>query len=108
MGSISQPRSPSQDAAEFHQALLDLVRVFQFRDSDRVGEYDVSASAAHALEALTRLGAVGMNRLAAELFVDKSTASRIVAGLEEKGYVQRVMDPHDRRALQIEMTAAGR
>jgi len=51
---------------------------------------------------------MGVNDLAAEIFVEKSTASRIVAGLEEKGYVHRKLDPGDRRSIQIEVTELGR
>ena len=98
----------TRDAADFHRAMLDFVRIYQFRDRDRTESHNVSASAAHILEALTRLGPVSLNRLATELFVEKSTASRLVSGLEEKGYVSRVADPEDRRALRLELTPAGR
>ncbi len=49
-----------------------------------------------------------LNELAAELYVEKSTASRVVAGLERKGYVARIPHPEDGRAVLIETTAAGR
>jgi DNA-binding MarR family transcriptional regulator len=96
------------EAGEFHRAFQDLIRLHLYRDRDRVGCYDLTVSGAHALDALARLGPIPLNQLAAELFVDKSTASRIVALLEERGYLRRAMDPADRRALRLEMTAEGR
>lgn len=100
--------APYGEAAEFHQALQDLIRLHLSRDRDRVCCYDITVSGARALEILTRLGAVSLNTLATELFVDKSTASRIVGCLEERGYVRRTPDPEDRRALRLELSDTGR
>jgi MarR family transcriptional regulator, 2-MHQ and catechol-resistance regulon repressor len=97
-----------RDAAEFNRVLSELVRVYQFRDRDRVGSHDVTGAGAHVLDVLVRLGPIGLNQLAAELFVDKSTASKLVTGLEEKKYLSRTIDPEDRRAVLLEVTGAGR
>ncbi|HEV2124376.1 MAG TPA: GNAT family N-acetyltransferase, partial [Chloroflexota bacterium] len=86
----------------------ELVRISMFRDRDRSGSHDAGVSGAHALDILVRLGPIGLNQLATELFVDKSTASRLVAALEEKGYISRAIDPDDRRAVLLEVTPAGR
>jgi DNA-binding MarR family transcriptional regulator len=83
------------------------MRLQQHRARDRVAFYGITVSGAHALEALDRLGAVSLNRLAAELFVDKSTASRVVDALEFRGWAARSMDPADRRALHIYLTDEG-
>lgn len=96
-----------REAAEFHQALQELIRLHLSRDRERVCCYDVTVSGARAVEILTRMGAISLNALATELFVDKSTASRIVGSLEERGYVRRAADPGDRRALRLELTHAG-
>jgi DNA-binding MarR family transcriptional regulator len=100
-------RSLHDEADAFHRALGDLVRLQQHRSRDRVAFYGITVSGAHALEALARLGAVSLNRLAAELFVDKSTASRIVAALEYRGWVARTADPADRRAIRLRLTDEG-
>jgi MarR family 2-MHQ and catechol resistance regulon transcriptional repressor len=52
----------------------------------------------HALEALVAKGPVTLNQLAAELYLDKSTASRVVATLERKGYVTKERAARDSRA----------
>jgi DNA-binding MarR family transcriptional regulator len=49
-----------------------------------------------------------LNDLAAYLYLDKSTASRVVDALERKGYVARSTHPKDRRAVLLEATRAGR
>jgi MarR family transcriptional regulator, 2-MHQ and catechol-resistance regulon repressor len=96
------------DTLELHRALSDLIRVYQFRDRDRICCYDVSVSQCYAMEAVLLAGPLTLNELAAQLYLDKSTVSRVVDGLQRKGYVERRENPADRRALRLEATAAGR
>ncbi|MEA2693294.1 MAG: hypothetical protein QOJ16_2681 [Acidobacteriota bacterium] len=97
-----------RDVHLFSDALSDLIRVYQFRDRDRICCYDVSVSQCYGLEALVRRGPMTLNDLAAYLYLDKSTASRVVDALERKGYVARSPHPDDGRALLLAATAAGR
>lgn len=91
----------------FHRALTELVRVYQFRDRDRICCYDVSVTQCYALEALVLRGPVTLNDLAAELYLDKSTASRVADGLERKGYAKRGPHPESRRSVLLRATEAG-
>jgi len=97
-----------RDAAELYVALSELIRIYEFRDRDRICCFDISVSQCYALEELVRRGGMTLNDLAARLYLDKSTASRVVDALERKGYVARSPHPEDRRALLLEPTAAGR
>ncbi len=103
---ISDPQL-QQDAEALYEALGDLIRVYQFRDRDRICCHDLSITQCHALEVLTVRGGLTLNEVAAELYLDKSTASRVVAALERKGYVERTEHPEDRRAILLEVTATG-
>lgn len=106
---LQAPRAATfQEAASFHQALQDLLRLHLARDRDRLSFYGITLSGARAVETLVRLGPLSLNRLATELFVDKSTASRIVGCLEERGLVRRDTAPGDRRVLRLVLTAEGR
>jgi len=96
-----------RDAHALHQALNDLLRVVQFRDRDRACCYDVSVSQCYALKAVVDAGGLTVNDLAAELYLDKSTASRVANGLETKGYLRRSRDPADGRIVRLEATRAG-
>jgi MarR family 2-MHQ and catechol resistance regulon transcriptional repressor len=96
------------DAVDLHTALSELVRVYQFRDRDRICCHDISVTQCYALEALIRRGPSGLNDLAAELYLDKSTASRVVATLERKKYVTRERHPDDGRAVVLSASPAGR
>ena len=97
-----------RDAAALHRALSELVRAYQFRDREQICCHDISVSQCYALEALVRRGPLTLNEVAAQLFLEKSTASRMVDGLEAKGYLTRAPHPADRRALQLAVTPAGR
>ncbi len=103
----SDPRL-DRDAAQLHRALSGLLRVFQFRDRDRICCHDISVTQCWALEALVRAGPLTLNQLAGELYLDKSTASRVVRTLERKGYLSRAPHPLDGRAVQLRLTPAGR
>jgi DNA-binding MarR family transcriptional regulator len=96
------------DAQALGEALSDLIRVVQFRDRDRACCYDVSVSQCYALKAVADGGPVTVNDLAAHLFLDKSTASRIANGLVEMGYVARARDPADGRVVRLVTTPEGR
>ena len=96
------------DAVDLHTALSELVRVYQFRDRDRICCHDISVTQCYALEALIRRGPSGLNELAAELYLDKSTASRVVATLERKKYVTRERHPEDGRAVILSASPAGK
>jgi len=95
------------DARAVHEALSDLVRVYQFRDRDRICCHDVSVTQCYALEALIRRGPVTLGEVAAELYLDKSTASRVIGTLVKKRYVTRSPHPTDGRAVLLRPTAAG-
>ena len=103
-----RPARLEADATALHEALSELVRVYQFRDRDRICCHDISVTQCYALEALLRRGPSGLNELAAELYLEKSTASRVVATLERKRYVTRARHPDDGRAIVLTVTPAGR
>lgn len=67
----------------------------------------MSATQYAALETLRWHGALTLNRLASLLYMDKSTASRVVDALARKGYARRQPHPQDGRAIRVELTAEG-
>ncbi len=92
----------------FHEALSDFVRAYLVGERDRICCHDISLTQCYALEALIRRGPSTLNALAAELSLDKSTTSRVVAALRRKGYVGRAPHPADARSVLLDVTAAGR
>jgi DNA-binding MarR family transcriptional regulator len=93
------------------QILLDLSRLLRNLTRLVGGADDGPAMTATQRIALVELGDYGpsrLNDLAARMGVSAPTASRSVDALHELGFVERVVDPHDRRALNIELSARGK
>jgi DNA-binding MarR family transcriptional regulator len=97
-----------QDVREAHGALTQLTRFYQFRDRECICCHDISVAQGHALAVLVRDEPLTLGQLSAALYLDKSTASRIVDALQRKGYVRRHRHPADGRALQLAPTERGR
>src|SRR5437762_1863367 len=96
----------SKDAIALQAAVSELVRVYQFRDRDRICCFDVSVTQCYALETLVEHGPMRQGELAARLFLDKSTTSRVVSTLIKKGYAEQADDPSDGRAVTLRATKA--
>lgn len=96
-----------EDAHHLSEALSDLIRVVQFRDRDRACCYDLSVSQCYALKAVADLGPLTVNDLAARLYLDKSTASRLANTLVDKGLLARERDAEDGRVVRLAVTEDG-
>jgi DNA-binding MarR family transcriptional regulator len=98
----------ASDVRAFSTALGDLIRVVQFRDRDRACCYDLSVSQCHALDRVVHTGPLTVNELAAALYLDKSTTSRIANALVTRGLVERRPNPEDGRVVRLASTSEGR
>jgi len=101
-------RDLQRDAAALQVAVAELVRVYQFRDRDRICCHDISVTQCYALETLVEHAPMRLSGLAERLFLDKSTTSRVVATLVKKGYVEQRADAADGRATALHVTPSGR
>jgi MarR family 2-MHQ and catechol resistance regulon transcriptional repressor len=102
-----EPDSLERDAVALQAAVAELVRVYQFRDRDRICCHDVSVTQCYALETLVGHGPMRLSALAERLFLDKSTTSRVVSTLVRKGYVEQRADANDGRAITLTATRQG-
>jgi DNA-binding MarR family transcriptional regulator len=96
------------DAHALQAAVAELVRVYQFRDRDRICCHDISVTQCYALETLVDAGPMRLGALAERLFLDKSTTSRVVTALIRKKYVEQRQDDTDARASVLRVTSTGR
>jgi DNA-binding MarR family transcriptional regulator len=96
------------DAERLQTALSDLVRIYQFRDRNRICCHDISVTQCYALEALVEHGPLRLSALAERMYLDKSTTSRVVQTLIRKGYAANGAEAGDRRAMAIAPTRSGR
>jgi DNA-binding MarR family transcriptional regulator len=68
----------------------------------------MSTSQAHALQVLGEGEGIPQQALAEALGLDKSTTSRLVNQLVERGWVAKSVNPQNRREVQLGLTEKGR
>jgi DNA-binding MarR family transcriptional regulator len=76
--------------------------------SERLVRLGISMTQLHVLNLLDRHGEMAMSRLADMLDVSMSAATGLVDRIEERGYVERIRVPSDRRVVLARITDAGR
>jgi DNA-binding MarR family transcriptional regulator len=76
--------------------------------SERLLRMGISMAQLHVLHLLERHGELAMSRLAETLDVSLSAATGLVDRIEERGFVERIRVPNDRRIVLVRITAAGR
>lgn len=89
--------------------MIALVRALGLHQPDRTpcGQ-PVSVAEAHTVLELSREPGLSQNGLAARLRLEKSSVSRIVTGLEKRGWVARRRDTSDTRIVHVYLTDDGR
>jgi DNA-binding MarR family transcriptional regulator len=97
------------DPELLHHLFMDLVRVAGLLQPDQeLPGFSVSLSQAYALHELDMGAPLSQRELAERLMLEKSTVSRMVADLEDKGLVERERDPTNRRTYRLRLTKKGR
>jgi len=89
--------------AQFRSALREL----RCLSGDRMRKTELSFTTVHILSMLDRHGEMPMSRLADMIDVSLSNASGVIDRLEDRGLVERVRVPDDRRVVMVRTTAAG-
>jgi DNA-binding MarR family transcriptional regulator len=84
-----------------------LVRSGGLLESHAHAGVHASLSEVLALRELIEEPGMAQNELAERLGLEKSTVSRLVAGMQQRGLVSRDRDPENRRYLRLTLTAAG-
>jgi len=77
-------------------------------DTVTAGFPSVSASEARALIELLAARGIAQGQLASLLGLEKSTVSRLAAGLERKGWLRRGRDEENQRYVRLYLTPQGR
>ena len=93
---------------ELRRMMRWLVRVGGLLEPHHHDGVRASASEVFALAELTEAGPLSQQQLGERLGLEKSTTSRLAAGLERRGWLERVRDPANRRFYRLALTPAGR
>lgn len=76
-------------------------------DASAAGVPQLSSSEARALIELVKARGIAQGELASLLGLEKSTVSRLAAGLERKGWIRRGRDEGNQRYVRLYLTAEG-
>ncbi len=90
--------------ADFKSAMAELRCI----GSERLLRMGVSMSQLHVMSMLDRHGDMPMSRLAEMIDISLSNATGLVDRMEERGFVERVRVPDDRRVVLVRLTDGGR
>lgn len=102
-------RTPSTVAAD--DAVVARLRLVSMRLARRLrqqAEGDVTASMLSALSSIARLGPLTLGELASVEQVQPPSMTKIVAKLEERGFVVREADATDRRVTRVRVSGDGK
>lgn len=95
------------ELGHFRQMLQLLIRRFGLLEKEGAQCCGVSLVQSHILFEVGRQENLSLNDLSKSLGLDNSTLSRHIQGLVEKGLVQRIQSPTDRRYIMITLTPNG-
>ncbi|MFG1942655.1 MarR family winged helix-turn-helix transcriptional regulator [Nonomuraea sp. NPDC048826] len=96
------------DERDLQEAVSRFVRAFGLHQPDRTPcGRPIPVSEAHALGELARDGALRQSELTQRLRLEKSTTSRLVTQLINRGWAERVPAPDDGRGVLVRLTPAG-
>jgi DNA-binding MarR family transcriptional regulator len=101
-----EPKSDVQAeiVANFREAFAEL----RCLGSERMHRADISMTHFHLLSMLERHGSITMSRIAELLDVSVSNATGLIDRIEERGLVERIRVPDDRRVVHVQLTDVGR
>jgi MarR family transcriptional regulator, multiple antibiotic resistance protein MarR len=89
--------------------LVNRVRVELIDALDReLAKFDISAAQLIVLASVASEEADSPARLCKSISYDPGAMTRMIDRLEQKGLVRRVPNPDDRRAMNLELTSAGK
>jgi MarR family transcriptional regulator, multiple antibiotic resistance protein MarR len=89
--------------------LINRVRIELIDALDReLVKFDISAPQLIVLASVANREADSAARLCKSISYDPGAMTRMIDRLEQKGLIRRTPNPEDRRAMNLEMTSAGR
>jgi DNA-binding MarR family transcriptional regulator len=96
------------DSKQLQELFSEFLQALGLHRPDQVPTgFDLSLSEMFALLALSPAEPLSQQALAEQLHLEKSTVSRLIQHLEQRGWVKRVRDLHDTRIFRLHLSEAG-
>jgi DNA-binding MarR family transcriptional regulator len=96
-----------EELSELNQAVIQFYEKLFSWESAIAKNSGLSPQQNHTIEIIGDEGPIRMKPLAEKLGVTTGTLTVMIDRLQQAGYVERKNDPNDRRAFNVELTAAG-
>ncbi|MGI5243839.1 MarR family winged helix-turn-helix transcriptional regulator [Dactylosporangium sp. CA-139066] len=84
-----------------------VARLLRHQSHASLQPWGITPGQARALSVLARHGTMRPSELSEHLKIAPRSTTEVVDGLEERGLVERLPDPADRRATLVELTGSG-
>jgi DNA-binding MarR family transcriptional regulator len=110
MATLLEPRASAhgrRDANGLYRAVMELIRFYQFRDRNRAVRHGLTVAHCHVLDLLSERTSISVGALAAAMYLDKSTVSKMIDGMIRRALIKRMADPDDGRGVLIAATTTG-
>ena len=101
-------RTPPSPDAQLGDLLPAATRALRHHWAAQLQPHGIAPHHARALRLIVRDGAVRPGKVAEELRIAPRSATDVIDALEQRGLVERVSDPDDRRATSVRATPDGR
>jgi DNA-binding MarR family transcriptional regulator len=89
------------------EAFWAVARLLRMRNRQTLAPWDITPSQSRAVNVLMRHGTMRLNELSEHLHIVARSTTEVVDGLQERGIVERLPDPNDRRATLVRLTEHG-
>jgi DNA-binding MarR family transcriptional regulator len=105
---LTEVETTTHPSQALQEQMIALVRAFGLhRPGQTPCGQPVGVAEAHTLLVLTHMQPLTQQELCGQLRLEKSTVSRLVAQLEQRGWLERSPDPTDGRVRRLRLTLAG-
>ena len=109
MATIIEPHDVQDSVArQVVEELTEAIGAWKCSGSERLMRAGVSMSHLHVMWILERHGDLSMTRLAEMLDISLSNATGLADRMEERGVIERVRVPDDRRVVRVALSDHGR
>src|SRR5450755_2668408 len=96
------------DSKQLHELFGEFLQALGLHRPDQIPTgFSISLSEMFALLALFARAPMSQQVLAESLHLEKSTVSRLIKHLEQRGWVKRVRDLHDTRMFRLHLSDEG-
>jgi DNA-binding MarR family transcriptional regulator len=96
------------DSEQLQELFSEFLQTLGLHRPDQVPTgFSLSLSEMFALLALSDKAPISQQMLAEQLHLEKSTVSRLIKHLEQRGWVKRVRDLHDTRLFRLHLSDEG-